>query len=86
MKIAAAVLGAICLSAGAAEPQWVVAAPSDGAKVAPTFIVIPGRPVESWPLDYALANVGEPCGVGVDGDMRLVIGRKATAVRCEVKR
>jgi hypothetical protein len=85
MKFAAAVLGAVFMSANAAD-QWVVAAPSPDAKAAPTFIVIPGRPVESWPLDYALAKVGAPCGAEVDGDMRLVIGRKATATRCEVKK
>lgn len=88
MKLAAAVLGAVFMSAHAAE-EWVVAAPQPEAKVAPSFIVIPGREVEVWPLDYSLAKVGAPCGAEAAPDkpeMRLVIGRKGIATRCEVKK
>jgi hypothetical protein len=88
MKLAAAVLGALYLPAVAAD-QWVVAAPAPEAKVAPTVLVIPGREPESWPLDYALAPVGAPCGAEASPDhpeWRLVLGRNGTAVRCEVKK
>ena len=88
MKFAAVVLGAVYMTAQAAD-QYVVAAPSPGAKKAPTFIVIPGVDPETWPLDYPLAKVGQPCGAEATPahpEWRLVLGRKGVAVRCEVKK
>jgi hypothetical protein len=87
MKFAAAVLGAVFMSANAAE-EWVVSAPMQGADKAPTFIVTGSDP-GSWPLDYPLAKVGMPCGaeaVPAHPEWRLVLGRKGVAVRCEVKK
>jgi hypothetical protein len=83
MKFAAVVLGAVYMTAQAAD-QYVVAAPSPGAKKAPTFVVLPGVEPASWPLDYAMADVGQPCGAEVAPGLFLVQGRKATATRCEV--
>ena len=85
MKFAAVVLGAVYVTAQAAD-QYVVAAPVQGAKKAPTFMVIPGSDPSTWPLGYALADVGRPCGAQVAPGMHLVQGSKVTAARCEVKR
>ena len=54
MKLAAAVLGAVFMSANAAD-QWVVSAPIQGADKAPTFIVTGADP-SAWPLDYPLVK------------------------------
>ena len=87
MKFAAAVLGAVFMSAHAAD-QWVVSAPMQGADKAPTFIVTGPNP-EVWPLNYPpLEKVGTPCGAAAapDPQWRLVLGRNGVAVRCEVKK
>lgn len=88
MKFAAAILGAVFLSAHAAE-EWTVAPPMKGADKAPTFIVIPGVDPDTWPLDYPLVAVGQPCGAEATPgkpEWRLVLGRKGVATRCEVKK
>jgi hypothetical protein len=69
-----------------AADQYVVAAPVQGAKKAPTFMVIEGREPEAWPLGYALVDVGHPCGKEVGPGLHLVQGSTVIAARCEVKR